>query len=150
VEEPGGGRRIVLFTTEALDVDEANRLLHAEGFRGPWRLDEARRVPSIPVLGTGKTDYKVLRQWITESERQPEAVGRGAWGRWSGGFGHGLRRFHAGVGRAGLRAHDSARRAVPRAQPRGGPRLVTAAAQARPGVRRARQRESALRDFGGP
>jgi long-chain-fatty-acid--[acyl-carrier-protein] ligase len=76
VEEPDGGRRIVLFTTEALDVDEANRLLNAEGFRGPWRLDEARRVPSIPVLGTGKTDYKVLRQWVTEGEQQPEPVGR--------------------------------------------------------------------------
>jgi hypothetical protein len=30
----------------------------------------------IPVLGTGKTDYKVLRQRLTEGERQPEPVGR--------------------------------------------------------------------------
>jgi long-chain-fatty-acid--[acyl-carrier-protein] ligase len=74
VEQPGG-RLIVLFTTEALDLDEANHLLWEEGFRGPWRLDEVRRVKAIPVLGTGKTDYKVLRQWVTEGERQPEAVG---------------------------------------------------------------------------
>jgi long-chain-fatty-acid--[acyl-carrier-protein] ligase len=76
VEESGGGRRIVLFTTEAVDVDEANRLLWEEGFRGPWRLDEVRRVQAIPVLGTGKTDYKVLRQWVTEGGRQPEPAAR--------------------------------------------------------------------------
>jgi long-chain-fatty-acid--[acyl-carrier-protein] ligase len=74
VEEQGGGRRIVLFTTETVDVDEVNQLLWDEGFRGPWRVDEVRRIKAIPVLGTGKTDYKVLRQWVTEGERQPEPV----------------------------------------------------------------------------
>jgi long-chain-fatty-acid--[acyl-carrier-protein] ligase len=73
--EQSSGRLIVLFTTEPLDLDEANHLLWEEGFRGPWRLDEVRRVKAIPVLGTGKTDYKVLRQWVTEGARQPEAVG---------------------------------------------------------------------------
>jgi long-chain-fatty-acid--[acyl-carrier-protein] ligase len=28
------------------------------------RLDEVRQVEAIPVLGTGKTDYKVLRAMI--------------------------------------------------------------------------------------
>jgi long-chain-fatty-acid--[acyl-carrier-protein] ligase len=55
------GRHIVLFTTEALSLREANALLREEGFRGVMRLDEVRRVKRIPVLGTGKTDYKVLR-----------------------------------------------------------------------------------------
>jgi acyl-CoA synthetase (AMP-forming)/AMP-acid ligase II/1-acyl-sn-glycerol-3-phosphate acyltransferase/acyl carrier protein len=76
VELPGGGKRIVLFTTEALDVDEANKLLEEAGYERLLRLDEVRRVESIPVLGTGKTDYKVLRQWITEGQREPEAVAR--------------------------------------------------------------------------
>jgi long-chain-fatty-acid--[acyl-carrier-protein] ligase len=62
--ETEGGRRIVLFSTEALEVREANKVLEKEGFRGVMRLDEVRRVPSIPVLGTGKTDYKVLRGMI--------------------------------------------------------------------------------------
>jgi long-chain-fatty-acid--[acyl-carrier-protein] ligase len=56
-----GGRRIVLFTTEPITLQEANARLLAEGFRGVMRLDEVRRVEAIPVLGTGKTDYKVLR-----------------------------------------------------------------------------------------
>ncbi len=67
--ETEGGRRIVLFSTEPLDVREANKVLEKEGFRGVMRLDEVRRVPSIPVLGTGKTDYKVLRGMITSDAK---------------------------------------------------------------------------------
>ncbi len=61
VELPGGGRKVVLFTTEDVSERDANALLQAEGFRGVMRLDEVRKEPSIPVLGTGKTDYKQLR-----------------------------------------------------------------------------------------
>ena len=35
--------------------------------RGVMRLDEVRQLPSIPVLGTGKTDYRTLRQLVSES-----------------------------------------------------------------------------------
>ena len=59
-----GSRRIVLFTTEAVELREANAMLSAAGFRGVMRLDEVRRVEAIPVLGTGKTDYKILRAMI--------------------------------------------------------------------------------------
>jgi long-chain-fatty-acid--[acyl-carrier-protein] ligase len=55
------GRRIVLFTTEEVSLREANALLEKEGLRGVMRLTEVRRVEKIPVLGTGKTDYKALR-----------------------------------------------------------------------------------------
>jgi long-chain-fatty-acid--[acyl-carrier-protein] ligase len=65
--ETDGGRRIVLFTTEPLTLRDANAKLLAEGFRGVMRLDEVRKVDTIPVLGTGKTDYKVLRAEINQS-----------------------------------------------------------------------------------
>jgi long-chain-fatty-acid--[acyl-carrier-protein] ligase len=68
VETPGG-RRIVLFTTEPVTLREANALLWDEGFRGVMRLDDVQPVDSIPVLGTGKTDYKVLRARLAEAER---------------------------------------------------------------------------------
>ena len=55
---------IVLFTTESLDLREANALLLKEGFHGVMRLDEVRRIDTVPVLGTGKTDYKQLRALI--------------------------------------------------------------------------------------
>ena len=57
---------MVLFTTEDVTERDANALLQAEGFRGVMRLDEVRKEPSIPVLGTGKTDYKQLRAKLTE------------------------------------------------------------------------------------
>ena len=63
IETPTG-RKIVLFTTIDLALADANALLTAAGFRGIMRLDEVRKIASIPVLGTGKTDYKVLRAQI--------------------------------------------------------------------------------------
>lgn len=67
VETPGG-RRIVLFTTEPITLRDANALLQAEGHRGVMRLDDRKLVETIPTLGTGKTDYKVLRAMITEGK----------------------------------------------------------------------------------
>lgn len=64
--ESDSGRHIVLFTTEDITLRDANALLIEEGFRGVIRLDEVRRVEAIPVLGTGKTDYKVMRAWLTQ------------------------------------------------------------------------------------
>ncbi len=70
--EAADGPRIVLFTTEAISADEANATLVQAGLARMLRVREVRRVKAIPVLGTGKTDYKVLRQWITAGEPQPE------------------------------------------------------------------------------
>ncbi|MCS6851799.1 MAG: AMP-binding protein [Gemmataceae bacterium] len=79
------GRRIVLFTTEPIDLSQANAWLREEGLHGIMRIDEVRRVQAIPVLGTGKTDYKVLRAMITSeattstgSSAPPEAAASGS------------------------------------------------------------------------
>jgi long-chain-fatty-acid--[acyl-carrier-protein] ligase len=53
-----------------MSLREANALLLQEGFHGVMRLDEVRRVETIPVLGTGKTDYKELRARVLS---EPEA-----------------------------------------------------------------------------
>ncbi len=63
--ETESGRRIVLFATEPITLREANARLMEAGFRGVMRLDEVRQVERIPVLGTGKTDYKALRAMLT-------------------------------------------------------------------------------------
>jgi long-chain-fatty-acid--[acyl-carrier-protein] ligase len=60
------GRRIVLFTAEPINLAEANTFLEQQGFHGVMRLDEVRRLDAIPVLGTGKVDYKVLRKRLEE------------------------------------------------------------------------------------
>jgi long-chain-fatty-acid--[acyl-carrier-protein] ligase len=64
IEIEGGGRKVVLFTTEDTTLREANDYLVKEGMHGVMRLDEVRKVDKLPVLGTGKTDYKVLRAEI--------------------------------------------------------------------------------------
>jgi long-chain-fatty-acid--[acyl-carrier-protein] ligase len=66
IETPGG-RHITLFTTFPLSQREASQILMDDGLRGVMRLDEVRQLPAIPVLGTGKTDYKELRRLVTEA-----------------------------------------------------------------------------------
>jgi len=67
------GTRIVLFSTEPISLRDANAVLHQEGFRGVMRLNGTRQVATIPVLGTGKTDYKVLREML-RVEQHPAVV----------------------------------------------------------------------------
>ncbi len=62
-----GKRKVVLFTTEPVTLSWANDKLEQAGFHGIMRLDEVRQIPSIPLLGTGKTDYKVLRAQIEQA-----------------------------------------------------------------------------------
>jgi acyl-CoA synthetase (AMP-forming)/AMP-acid ligase II len=72
IETPDG-RRIVLFATRDLSLKEANAILAEAGFRGVMRLDQVRQIDRIPVLGTGKTDYKVLRKLVVENpDPQPD------------------------------------------------------------------------------
>ncbi len=65
IETPEG-RWIVLFTTRDLALRQANVLLSEAGFRGVMRLDDVVRLDAIPILGTGKTDDKLLRAWVAE------------------------------------------------------------------------------------
>ena len=66
IETPGG-RHITLFTTFPLALREASQILLEDGLRGVMRLDEVRQIERIPILGTGKTDYKELRRLVTEA-----------------------------------------------------------------------------------
>lgn len=66
------GRCIALFATGEIALREANAVLADAGFRGVMRLDEVRRVDAIPVLGTGKTDYKALRHVLAAA--RPDAA----------------------------------------------------------------------------
>ena len=67
---------IVLFTTVPISMREASEVLLEAGLRGVMRLDAVQRIETIPVLGTGKTDYKSLRSQVEVLaekgiERQP-------------------------------------------------------------------------------
>ncbi|MEZ6075352.1 MAG: hypothetical protein R3C56_06685 [Pirellulaceae bacterium] len=57
-----------MFTTFELSHQEASRILLDAGFRGVMRIDEIRQLGSIPLLGTGKIDYRQLREMINSAE----------------------------------------------------------------------------------
>ena len=61
------GKCIALFTRKPVDVIKANQLLSQNGLTGIARVDRVVSVETIPILGTGKTDYKALKK-LLESE----------------------------------------------------------------------------------
>lgn len=55
---------IVLFTTKNLDREKINTMLKNAGLSALHNIRRLIKIDSIPVLGTGKTDYKVLQQML--------------------------------------------------------------------------------------
>jgi acyl carrier protein len=58
--------QIVLFTTLRINLDEVNNDLAKNGVAPIARIKRIIEMDEIPVLGTGKTDYKVLRKMLEE------------------------------------------------------------------------------------
>ena len=62
--EKDNRKYVYLFNRNDMEVSEANRLLQEAGFRGIMRIDKVVKISEIPVLGTGKTNYRNLREQI--------------------------------------------------------------------------------------
>ena len=58
--------QIVLFTTLQINLDEINNYLLKNGVAPIAKIKRIIEMDEIPVLGTGKTDYKVLRKMLEE------------------------------------------------------------------------------------
>ncbi|MEI6696413.1 MAG: acyl-[ACP]--phospholipid O-acyltransferase [Bacteroidota bacterium] len=56
--------QIVLFAKTKIDIQEANAYMKENGFPNLVKLNKLIEVEEIPLLGSGKTDYKVLKQLI--------------------------------------------------------------------------------------
>lgn len=61
-----GKEEIVLFTTRPVDRAEANGALRAGGLSGLHNVRRVVIVETLPLLGTGKVDYRALRR-LTEA-----------------------------------------------------------------------------------
>lgn len=59
-EKPGEKAKIILFTTRSLSLEEVNRNLKNEGMSNLIRINSIKEVPFIPLLGTGKINYRAL------------------------------------------------------------------------------------------
>jgi long-chain-fatty-acid--[acyl-carrier-protein] ligase len=62
--ETDGDVTIVVFATFDVAVDELNEYIHTHGLSNLVKIARVDRVDLIPVLGTGKTDYKILKSKI--------------------------------------------------------------------------------------
>jgi len=56
---------LVLFTTREIDREEANRRIRDAGLSSLHNIRRVVRLKQMPVLGTGKTDYRALRAMVS-------------------------------------------------------------------------------------
>jgi long-chain-fatty-acid--[acyl-carrier-protein] ligase len=55
---------LVLFTSRDIDREDANKNIRAAGLSGLHSIRRVVKLDEIPVLGTGKTDYRALKQLL--------------------------------------------------------------------------------------
>jgi len=61
-ERPGEKPRILFVTTFDTSADEANAALKERGFSNLVRISEVIKMDDIPIMGTGKINYRVLEE----------------------------------------------------------------------------------------
>lgn len=59
-EEPGERPKIFLFTRFPTSVEEANKFLKEAGFSNLVKIFKVQQLPEIPLMGTGKVNYRAL------------------------------------------------------------------------------------------
>ncbi|NGX42139.1 MAG: Bifunctional protein Aas [Chlamydiae bacterium] len=61
-EVPGGKPTFMLVTTFSTDVDEVNQTLRDSGFSNMIKVSKVIKLEEIPIMGTGKTNFRVLEE----------------------------------------------------------------------------------------
>lgn len=59
-ENPGEKTRIFLFSLFDVSVDEINQSLKESGFSNLVKVSSVTKLPEIPIMGTGKVNYRIL------------------------------------------------------------------------------------------
>jgi long-chain-fatty-acid--[acyl-carrier-protein] ligase len=65
IEQPGTRPEIILFTTEKIDKETAMLEIKNAGFSNLAKISSVKFIASMPILGTGKTDYQTLKQIVS-------------------------------------------------------------------------------------
>lgn len=60
-EDPRKGAHLILYTNQAIAVEEVNHLLHEGGASNLLKVREVRILPALPTTALGKIDYKKLK-----------------------------------------------------------------------------------------
>lgn len=66
-EREPGKPQLIVFSTIFLDREEANEILREAGFSRLAKISDVRKIDEIPLMGTGKTDYRRLQGYVTET-----------------------------------------------------------------------------------
>jgi long-chain-fatty-acid--[acyl-carrier-protein] ligase len=61
-EIPGERPRIFLYSTFKTNVDEVNKILRDAGFSNLVKVTSTLNIPMIPLMGSGKIDYRKLQE----------------------------------------------------------------------------------------
>lgn len=67
-EHPGERPEIVLVSTFDTDVDEVNQSLRDSGFSNLIKVSDVVKMEEIPIMGTGKTNFRVLEEEYFKEE----------------------------------------------------------------------------------
>jgi long-chain-fatty-acid--[acyl-carrier-protein] ligase len=68
-----GQIQLVLFTTRDVGREQANRALREAGLSGLHNIREVRDIQEMPLLGTGKVNYRSLAEKLDSSQGSSEA-----------------------------------------------------------------------------
>jgi len=63
-EVEGDKSTLILFTTDPLERNEVNQALRDAGFSRLVKIAEVRQIDAIPIMGSGKIDYRFLQSMI--------------------------------------------------------------------------------------
>lgn len=63
-EKKEGQPQLIVFTTGSISREEANQILQAQGFSRLVKISAVKRIEEIPLMGTGKTDYRSLQSQL--------------------------------------------------------------------------------------
>lgn len=65
-EREEGKPKLIVFSTISLDKEEANEILREAGFSRLAKIFSVKKIEEIPMMGTGKTDYRKLQGYVAE------------------------------------------------------------------------------------
>ncbi len=67
-EEAGERPKIFLFTRFSITIEEANKALKEAGFSNLVRIYQVQQLAEIPLMGTGKINYRALEAILNETK----------------------------------------------------------------------------------
>ena len=73
-EKVEGQPQLILFSTISVTREEVNRILHEQGFSRLVKIASVRKIDEIPLMGTGKTNYRGLEKQLDSNRANGNAA----------------------------------------------------------------------------